>query len=79
MRLTLSAVYAALLVDHLEIGGLGATDHAIGRGRPAIGHGLADLDFRVGDPRRIFGASSPEALGGICAGGGSRLQIGSDA
>ena len=55
-----AAVYAALLVDHLEIGGLGATDHAIGGDRAAIGHGLPDLDFRVGDARGVFGPRGPK-------------------
>ena len=43
----LAAVDAALVVDHLEIGDLRLADHAVGRGRTAIGHGLAELDFGV--------------------------------
>src|SRR6185437_3302498 len=52
-ELDLAPVDAALLVDHVEIGGLGLADRAIGRGRPAIGHGLADLDLLVGDAGRV--------------------------
>ena len=70
----LAAVHPALFVDHLEIGGFGAANHAIGRERPAVGHRLADLDFRIGDAGRVLGASSSEASGGICGGGRSRLQ-----
>jgi hypothetical protein len=70
----LTAVDAALIVDHLEIGDFGAANHAIGRSRPAIWHGLADLDFRVGDARRVLGLGGPEAWGGIGRDGRSGLQ-----
>jgi hypothetical protein len=43
-----TAVDAALLVDHPEIGGLGLSDARIGRCRPAERHGLADLDLGIG-------------------------------
>ena len=69
----LAAVHAALLVDHLEVGGLRAPDHAVGRRRPAVGHGLPDLDLGVGDAGRIVGARRTRACGeGRC--GGARLQ-----
>ena len=58
-QIDLAAVDAALLVDHLEIGGFGLADHAIGGGGPAIGHGLTDLDFRVGDSRGVGGERGP--------------------
>ena len=61
------------LVDHLEIGDLSATDHAIGRGGAAIGHGLPNLDLCVGDAGCIVRAGRTGA-GGDCRGGGARLQ-----
>jgi hypothetical protein len=42
-----AAVDAALFVDHVEIGDFGLADRAVGRGRTAIGHGVAELDFGV--------------------------------
>src|SRR5258707_932055 len=48
-QIELAAVDAALLVDHVEIGGLGFADGAVSRGRAAMGHGLADLDLAGGD------------------------------
>ena len=72
-EIDLAAVHAALLVDHLEIGGLGPADHAIGGGRAAIGHGLADLDLRIGDAGRVGCASRPGARRER-RGGGARLQ-----
>jgi hypothetical protein len=52
-EIDLAAIDPAQLVDHPEIGRLGATDHSIGGGRAAVGHGLADLDFSLRDPGRI--------------------------
>ncbi len=49
----LAPVDAALLVYHREIGGLRLADSAIGRGRAAVRHGLADLDFAVAGTRGI--------------------------
>src|ERR1700722_5436862 len=45
-EIDLAAVDPALLVDHLEVGGLSAADDPIGRGRPTVRHGLADLECR---------------------------------
>src|ERR1700677_2417672 len=73
-EIDLAAVNPALIVDHLEIGSLGAADHAKGGCGPAVGYCLPDLDFRVGDAGRIFGPPWPDALGGICGGGRGRLQ-----
>jgi hypothetical protein len=69
-----AAVDPALVVDHLEVGQFRPADHAPRRGRPAIGHGLANLDFRVGDAWGVLGPGRPEALGGIGSGGRSGLQ-----
>src|ERR1700722_11085200 len=63
-----------LLVDHLEVGRFRPPDHAIGRERSAVGHGLADLDLGIGNTWRIAGPRGPEALGGMWGGGRSRLQ-----
>ena len=48
-QIDLAAVDAAALVDHLEIADLALAERAERRDRPAIGHGLADLDFGCGD------------------------------
>ena len=48
-QVDLAAVDAAALVDHLEIADLALAERAERRHRPAIGHGLADLDFGCGD------------------------------
>ena len=48
-QIDLAAVDAAALVDHLEIADLALAERAERRHRPAIGHGLADLDFGCGD------------------------------
>ncbi|MGX0994111.1 hypothetical protein AB7M38_001403 [Bradyrhizobium diazoefficiens] len=50
----LAAVDAALVVDHPEERGLSLSDHAIGRGRPAIGHDVADLDVGVAGAGVVF-------------------------
>ena len=47
-QLDLAAVDAALVVEHLEIGDLGAANRGIGGGRSRVGHGLPELDRRVG-------------------------------
>ena len=70
----LAPVDPALFVDHLEIGGFGATNHTVGGERPAIGHGLPDLDFRVGDAWGVLCPRGPEALGGIRGCGRSRKR-----
>ena len=72
-QIDLAAIDPALLVDHLEIGGLGAPDHAIGGSRAAIGHGLPDLDLGVGDAWRVGGAGGTRTCG-EGRGGGARLQ-----
>src|SRR6185312_16726601 len=51
----LTSVHAALVADHLEIGGLGPADGAEDRGWTGIGLGLADPDFAVGDAGRVLG------------------------
>ena len=43
----LAAVDAALLIDHVEVGGLRLADGAVGRSRAAIGHSVAELDLGV--------------------------------
>ena len=50
----LAAVDAALVVDHLEVGGDRLADRAVGRGRPAVRHGVADLDLGVARARVVF-------------------------
>ncbi|MGY3371525.1 hypothetical protein ACVWZL_008650 [Bradyrhizobium sp. GM2.4] len=50
----LAAVDAALVVDHLEVGFFGLADDAIGRGRTAIRHDVADLDLGIGRAGVIF-------------------------
>src|SRR6185437_9197747 len=58
-EIDLAPVDAALFVDQLVVGGLRLADRAVRRGRPAIGHGVADLDLAVGDAGAVF----------LCAGG----------
>jgi hypothetical protein len=72
-QIDLAAVHAPLLVDHLEVGSLGAADHAKGRGGAAVGHGLADLDLGIGNARGVFRLRCPETPGGKCNGGRSRF------
>jgi hypothetical protein len=72
-EIDLASIDSALIVDHLEIGCFGATNSAEGGSRPAVGYGLADLDFGVGDAGRVLGAGGPVALGGIGDCGRSRL------
>jgi hypothetical protein len=51
----LAAVDAALgVVQPFEIGRLGLAEHAIGRGRPAVSNGLADLDLGIADAGAIL-------------------------
>ena len=52
-ELDLASVDAALGVQHLEVRDLHPADHAEGRGRPAIGDALAELDLAVADPRPV--------------------------
>src|SRR3954471_14733422 len=49
-----AAVYPALLVDHVEKGGLRLADHAIGRGRAAIRVRVAYLDLGVARAGVVF-------------------------
>ena len=51
-----AAVDAALFVNHPEVGRFRPADDAIGRSRPAVGHGLANLDLRAGDPGSVGGS-----------------------
>ena len=50
----LAAVDAAIVVDHAEIGAHRLADDAVGRGRPAVRHDVADLDLGVGDAGVVF-------------------------
>jgi hypothetical protein len=43
-----------IIFDHLKVGGFRLADDGVGHRRPAIGHGLADQDFGVGDARRLL-------------------------
>ena len=54
-QVDLAAIDAAALVDHLEIADLALAERAERRHRPAIGHGLADLDFGCGDAAHFGG------------------------
>jgi hypothetical protein len=57
----LAAVDAAFLaVDLVEIGGDGLADGAVGRGRPAIWVGVADLDLGIADAGTILGGLGRE-------------------
>ena len=57
-QIDLAAVHAALLVDHLDVGGLRLGDGRVGRGRPRERRGLADLDLGVAS-RRYHISSAP--------------------
>jgi hypothetical protein len=48
-QVDLAAVDAAALIEHLEIADLTLAERAERRDRPAVRHGLADLDFGCGD------------------------------
>ncbi len=50
----LAAVDAALLVDHGEVGRLRLADDAVGRGRAAVGHRIADLDLGIADAGSVL-------------------------
>src|SRR5262249_60714090 len=50
----LAPVHAAPRIDHREIGELGPADSAGGGDAAAVRHGLAELDFCVGDARTVF-------------------------
>src|SRR5258708_11058938 len=50
----LAAVHAAIVVEHPKIGAHRLADDAVGRGRPAIRHDVADLDLGVGDAPVVF-------------------------
>ncbi len=65
-HLDLAAGDAALGVQHLEIGDLHPADHAEGRGRPAVGNALAELDLAVAD------AGAPGLVGGCGDAGGQQ-------
>ena len=54
-QIDLAAVDAAALVEHLEIADLALAERAERRHRPAVGHGLADLDFGRGDAAHFGG------------------------
>ena len=53
-QVDLAAVHAALIVDHLHIGGLGLADGGIGGGRSGERIGLADLDLGIGRAGVVF-------------------------
>lgn len=43
----LAAVYAAAVIDHVEVGRFGLSDSGKFGQRPRVGHEIADADFRV--------------------------------
>ncbi len=53
-QVDLAAVHAALIVDHLDVGGLRLGDGRIGRRGTRERRGLADLDLGVARPRIVF-------------------------
>jgi len=53
-EIDLAAVDAAFGVDLLEVRGDGLADQAVGGGRPAIGHDVADLDLGAARARIVF-------------------------
>ena len=50
----LAAVDAALVVDHVPVGGDALADHAVGRQRSRVGIGVAELDLLVADARIVL-------------------------
>jgi hypothetical protein len=70
----LAAVDPALLVDHLEIGGLGPGDRAVGGSGSAVREALANLDLGIRDPGRIRGPGGAKPGSGGSGGGRERLQ-----
>src|SRR5262249_40718678 len=59
----LAAVDAALLVDHVEVGGLGLADRAVARSRAAVRHGVAELDFGVAGAGSVLARSQSQSAG----------------
>src|ERR1700694_34944 len=53
-KFDLSAIYAALLVEHPEKGGLGLSDCRDNCERPAIRHDIPDRDFRCAGARSVL-------------------------
>ena len=53
-EIDLAAVDAAFGIDLREIGRLGLADQAVGGQRPAVGHDVAELDFRVACAGIVF-------------------------
>src|SRR5262249_46381969 len=53
-EIDLASVDAAFRIDLVEIGGFGLADGRVGRGRPGIGHDIADLDLGVGRTGIVF-------------------------
>ena len=53
-ELDLAPVYAALFVQHLEIGLADPAEHAIDRTRTAMRHGLSQLDLGIARARIVF-------------------------
>src|SRR5262249_17436990 len=66
----LAAVDAAGLVDHLPEYLVGLSDHAIGRGRAAVGTEMTDLDLLVG--RSVIVLLLRERRTRCCEQGGGR-------
>ena len=60
-EIDLAAVDATLLVDHVEIGGFGLAEDAVGRGRPAIRHGVTDLDLGIAGAGAVLAAGKSDA------------------
>ena len=60
----LAPVDPALVVDLLEVGAEGFADGAVGRGGPAVGVGVANLDLGGGDPHDRLGGHAANARQG---------------
>src|ERR1051326_910611 len=69
-EIDLAAVDSAFGIDFREIRGFRLADHAIGRGRSAVRHGVADLDLAVARAGIVF------LLGGGRSRGQSRERQG---
>src|SRR5262249_59850870 len=74
----LAPVHAALIVDHLEIGGHRYQNGAGARERAAIGAGVADLDRAVGDPGAVLLGGSRRAGDQYWAAKGQRCRSGAE-
>ncbi|MNZ90010.1 hypothetical protein D3C78_1089590 [compost metagenome] len=75
-QLDLAPADAAALVEHGEIGLVDLAQNAVGRARPAVGHGHAEPDFAVRGADVVFllGQRRARAQAGQCQGRGGALQ-----